>query len=163
MAAVGSVRRRVGIGGVAVRRITGGVARVAVRRITITIAIRWITRGVARVAVRRITVTVAIRRITIAVGRRRDRATNYACGNAGTDPATQTPRLRRSRGSEGRPGNAGSRDDGRNYLTHERVLNDVASGGHFKHEGNLNGTLNHTGLGNPPGGPPPYLSANNRV
>src|SRR5438445_11589590 len=114
-----------------VRRITGAV-----------VAVCWI--AVARVAVRRVTVTVAIRRITIAVGRRRDRATNYACGNAGTDPATQTPRLRRFRGSEGRPGNASSRDDGRNYLTHERVLHDVASGCHFAHEGNLNGTFNHT-------------------
>jgi hypothetical protein len=49
-----------------VRRITGAV-----------VAVCWI--AVARVAVRRITVTVAIRRVTIAVGRRRDRATNYAC------------------------------------------------------------------------------------
>src|ERR1700730_18265398 len=110
-----------------VRRITGAV-----------VAVCWI--AVAR---------VAVRRITIAVGRRRDRATNYACGNAGANPTAQTPRLCGFRGSNCRGGNAGGRDDGRNYLTHRRVLHNVPSGCHFAHEGNLNGTFNHTWLGTP--------------
>src|SRR6266705_2092212 len=73
---------------------------VAVRRITVT------------VAVCRITVTVAVRWIAIAVSPRRQGAAYYACGDPGTDPATQTSRLCRLRGSKGCCGNTGSRDNG---------------------------------------------------
>src|SRR5258708_28320383 len=59
------------------RRVPIVSRRVAVRRITVT--------------VRRITVTV--RRITVPVAIRQ-RAADYACGDGGADPATQTSRLR---------------------------------------------------------------------
>src|SRR6266536_2119462 len=91
-------------GDVAVRRIT---VTVAVCRITVTVAVPRITG-----AVRRITGTVAIRWIAIAVGPRRQGAAYYACGDPGTDPATQTSRLCRLRGSKGCCGNTGSRDNG---------------------------------------------------
>src|SRR2546428_777672 len=86
--------------------------RAAIRRITVT--------------VRRITVTVAIRWIAIAVGLRRQRAADYACGDAGADPATQTSRLRRLRDSKGCCGNTGSRDNGCDRLAHG-FLQDIAN------------------------------------
>src|SRR5207253_7334136 len=101
------------------RRVPIVSRRVAIRRITVTV--RRIT-----VTVRRITVTVAIRWIAIAVGLRRQRAADYACGDAGADPATQTSRLRRLRGSKGCCGNTGSRDNGCDRLAHG-VLQDIAN------------------------------------
>src|SRR5258708_35201733 len=108
------------------RRVPIVSRRVAVRRITVTV--RRITVAVRRitVTVRRITVTVAIRWIAIAVGLRRQRAADYACGDAGADPATQTSRLRRLRGSKGCCGNTGSRDNGCDRLAHG-VLQDIAN------------------------------------
>src|SRR4030088_1089600 len=85
------------------------------RRVGVTVAVRWVT------------VTVAVRRIAIAVGLRRDRAADYRCGNAGADPATYTPRLRRLRGNKGCCGNTGSRDNGRDRLAHGGILQDVAT------------------------------------
>jgi hypothetical protein len=63
--------------------------------------------------------------IAIAIGLRRQRAADYACGDAGADPATQTSRLRRLRGSKGCCGNTGSRDNGCDRLAHG-VLQDIA-------------------------------------
>src|SRR5258705_3313457 len=82
------VSRRVGVtvAWVAVA-VVGRIAVTVVGRIAVTVAVRWVT------------VTVAVRRI--AIGLRRDRAADYRCGNAGADPATYTPRLRRLRGNKG--------------------------------------------------------------
>src|ERR1700730_17652459 len=113
------VSRRVDVGGIAVRRIT---VTVAIRWITVTVAIRWIT---VTVAIRWITVIVAIRWIAVTVCPRPQRAADYSSSAARADPATQTPRLRRLGGSKGCCGNTGSRDNGRDRLTHG-VLQDVA-------------------------------------
>jgi hypothetical protein len=56
---------------------------------------------VRRITVRRITVTVAIHWIAIAVGLRRQRAADYACGDAGADPPTQTKLLSSQRDDTG--------------------------------------------------------------